>query len=153
MFYILALPETAFARFFALDSDALAHHHGRLVVADASPGYPCRVSLQDAAVGEALLLVNYTHHDAATPFRSSHAVYVRAGAVQARPVAGAVPEMLRRRTLSLRAFDRDGMLQAAALVEGISLGPALQTMLEMDVDHVDIHFAKQGCYAARAVRA
>ncbi len=104
-------------------------------------------------MGEALLLVNYTHHDAATPFRASDAVYVRAGAVQARPVAGAVPEMLRRRTLSLRAFDRDGMLHAAALVEGISLGPALQTMLEMDVDHVDIHFAKQGCYAARAVRA
>ena len=89
-----------------------------LRVADPSPGFPCRVSLCDAEPGETVLLVHYEHQPAASPFRASHAVYVRRGAVQAHPAPGEVPEMLRRRLLSVRAFDDAGMRGGAGARAG-----------------------------------
>jgi hypothetical protein len=45
------------------------------LVAD-QPGLPCRVSLTHAAVGDELLLLNYEHQPATTPYRARHAIYV-----------------------------------------------------------------------------
>ena len=75
------------------------------VLANSCPGYPCRVSLQDAKVGESVLLMNYEHQPAATPFRSSHAIYVREWASRAKPLENEIPGFLRKRVLSVRAFD------------------------------------------------
>jgi hypothetical protein len=78
---------------------------------------------------------------------------VRKGVDQARPAVGEIPEQLRSRTLSLRAFDHQAMIVGADLVAGENLGPALDGLLaEPSVAYVHIHFAKHGCYAARADR-
>jgi Protein of unknown function (DUF1203) len=64
-----------------------------------------------------------------------------------------VPEMFRSRTLSLRGFDRAGMLITADLAEGKALETAIETIFEdSSVSYIHIHFAKPGCYAARADR-
>lgn len=154
-FLIEALDPAPFAPLFAMDAATLSARGARPVVAEASPGYPCRVSLADAAPGERLVLVNHAHlPDAGTPYRASHAVYVREGATRARPAQGEVPEMLRRRTLSLRGFDSDLLMCAAALVEGDEAAPALTDMLATEaVAFVHVHFAARGCYAATARRA
>ena len=55
----------------------------RRVVADAKPGYPDRVELRDAEPGETLLLLNYLHQPAETPYKSGHAIFIREGAVTA----------------------------------------------------------------------
>src|SRR5262245_19292779 len=88
---------------------------------DASPGYPCRVSLVDAEIGERVILVNFEHQPANTPYRASHAVYVRENASQAQPKVGEIPEALRRRLLSVRAFDDEGMMLEADVVDGREL--------------------------------
>lgn len=153
-FRITALPFTPFGPFFDMDGARPPRTDARLVVADASPGFPCRVSLVDAEPGETVLLVNWEHQPAATPFRASHAVYVRSGAVRAEPAPGAVPAMLRARPLSLRGFDAAGMLVAADLADGAALEGVLGPMLsDPAVAYVHLHFAKPGCYAARADRA
>jgi hypothetical protein len=153
-FQITALSAAAFAAYFAMPDAELAQHLGRRVTATAHPGFPCRVSLADAELGEELLLINHTHLPAASPFHASHAIFIRRDAVQAHPATNEIPAMLRSRTLSLRAFDSAAMLIAADLAAGATLGAALVEMLaDPAAAHVDIHFAKQGCFAARARRA
>lgn len=153
-FQILALDPAPFASLFALDDASLTAQRVRRVVADAAPGFPCRVSLEDAAIGEELLLAPYQHQPAASPYRATYAVYVRRDAVPAAPAPGKVPAALRRRTLSLRAFDTDGMIVGAALVDGEASGAAIERWLgDPRGDEVHLHFAAYGCFAARARRA
>jgi hypothetical protein len=153
-FRITGLAPARFAHLFGLDDAALAAHGALRVVADESPGFPDRLALRDAEVGETLLLVHHVHHDVATPFRASHAIYVREGETDCFDAVDTVPEVLRRRIVSLRAFDAAGMLRDADLAEGDAIAPALDRMLAApEVDYVHIHYAKPGCYAALARRA
>ncbi|MGH6785028.1 MAG: DUF1203 domain-containing protein, partial [Sphingomicrobium sp.] len=60
---------------------------------------------------------------------------------------------LERRILSLRAFDRDGMMTDAALVQPGEADAAIRKLLASDaVDHVEAHNATRGCFAARIER-
>lgn len=150
---VTSLPAEPFAPLFEMDDEALAAHGARRVVADVAQGFPCRVSLDDAAPGETLILVNYEHQPAATPFRASHAVFVRKNA---EPIAtvDAMPPALRRRLLSLRAFDADHMMIAADIVEGVDAGTLIARMFaDPDIAYLHAHYAKWGCYAARIDRA
>lgn len=151
-FRITGLPATDFADLPHL-SDVELGLRGVVVRTADGPGYPCRVSLTDAAVGETVYLLNYTHHDVATPFRSSYAIYVRAGETRYDAV-DAVPEQLRRRLLSVRAYDAAGLLRDADVVDGAALEPVIATLFaDARNDYLHVHFAKPGCYAARIERA
>lgn len=153
-FRITALPRARFAPLFALDDAALAVHRARRVVADAKPGFPCRVSLVDAEPGESLILVHHEHQGADTPFRASHAIYVREQAVEATLDPGEVPALFRHRTLSLRGFDSAGMMRDATLAPGTAIEAAIDAMLaNRAIAYVHLHYAAPGCYAARADRA
>jgi Protein of unknown function (DUF1203) len=122
------------------------------MIADQSPAFPCRVSLQDAAEGETVILLHYEHQRADSPFRASHAIYVRPAPAKRIP-RGEVPKMLRSRLLSVRAFDDRGMLEEADVVEGAALEPIIERMLRNPkVAYLHIHFARPGCYAARVDR-
>jgi hypothetical protein len=124
------------------------------VTATKSPGFPCRVSLIDAAEGETLLLLHYEHQAAPTPYRASHAIFIREGAVEATPAPGEIPEVLRRRLLSVRAFDASHMMLDADVTEGATLEPLIARMLtDPAVAYLHLHNAKPGCYAARVDRA
>ncbi len=84
-------------------------------MADADFGSPCRVSLEDAAVGETLILLNHVSNDVDGPYRAMHAILVREQADDAAPLVGRTPPVFARRTLSLRAFDANGDLAPRAL--------------------------------------
>jgi hypothetical protein len=153
-FRISALPAVPFSSLFALSDEELLARGARRCIADSKPGFPCRVSLADAEVGEQLLLVNYEHQSADTPYRSTHAIFVRVNAEQAHPKVGEIPESLQLRLLSVRAFDGTGMLLEADVIDGRKLGPVIERMLEnADVAYLHLHNAKPGCYAARVDRA
>jgi hypothetical protein len=153
-FQISALPKSKFEHLFSLSAEDLARHGAVRQTAAKRPGYPCRVSLVDAEVGEEVLLVHYEHQSADTPFRASHAVYVRLDAAQAQPAFDEVPEFLRSRTLSLRGFDASGMMTYADLADGLQLEAAINRIFaNSDVEYIHLHYAKPGCYAARVDRA
>ena len=66
----------------------------------------------------------------------------------------AVPEQLRLRVLSLRAFDEAGFLHAAEVVDGRALEGAVERLLgDPQAAYLHAHFAAPGCYAARIDRA
>jgi hypothetical protein len=153
-FRITGLPAALYAPLFALPDAELAARGALRRVADRSPGFPCRVSLADAAPGETVLLVHHEHQPAPTPYRAGHAVYVRAGAEEARPAPGEVPEALRRRLLSVRAFDGAGMMVDADVVDGRAVEPVIARLLaDPAVAYLHLHNAKPGCWAARVDRA
>ena len=123
-------------------------------IADAPRAYPCRVTLEDAAPGEPVLLVNFVSADVDTPFRASHAIYVREGATAAPVYRDAVPDYLDRRTLSLRGFDRAGMIRLAALAGPGEADAGLRGLLhDAEISYVDVHNAAYGCFLARAGRS
>jgi hypothetical protein len=153
-FRIQALPADTFASLFALSDDALRAHDIRSVFADASGGYPCRVSLQDAAEGERLLLLPYDHHRVDTPYRASGPIYVREAATQSLLAIEAVPELLRRRHLSLRAYDAHGMMVWAEALPGTEVEQGIVRLFAIErTDYIHIHYALPGCYACRVNRA
>ncbi|MFO7306069.1 MAG: DUF1203 domain-containing protein [Gammaproteobacteria bacterium] len=152
-FRIVPLSLETFAPLFSLSDEALLAQNIVRTVADRKPGFPCRVSLTDAEVGDTVLLLNHEHQPAPTPFRASHAIYVKQGASEARCAVGEVPALFRCRTLSLRGFDAHHMLVRASLAHGAELEAALEQLFDdARVSYVHLHYAAAGCYAARAER-
>lgn len=153
-FRISGLPLAEFSPLFSLSNEELARQGAVRKVADKRPGFPCRVSLQDAEPGESLILLNYEHLPVASPYRSRHAIYVREAAQETTLGVDEVPEQIRIRLLSLRAFDREGMMRTADVVHGSAVEPVIEQMLaDPKVEYLHIHNAKPGCYAARVERA
>ena len=152
-YVIRGLDPAPFAPLFGLSDAALAERSVVRRIADAMPGFPCRVTLEDAGPGEALLLLNYEHLSLASPYRSSHAIFVREGATTAAVYEDAIPEQLARRLLSVRAFDGVGMMVAADVSEGTELDALARAWLDRaDVAYLHVHNAKPGCFAARIDR-
>ncbi len=153
-FRITGLPAEPFAPLFELSDVELAERGAVRQIADVrQPGYPCRVSLTDSQPGDELILVNYEHHPAASPYRMRFAIYVRRGEKQFDAV-DEVPAQLRCRTLAVRAFDHQAMMVGWELVEGRDLEAAIdRRFTDPRAAYLHIHFAAPGCYAARVERA
>ena len=150
---IRGLSAEPFRALFALDGDALAAVGAVAVTADASGGFPCRVSLRDAESGERLILVNHVSNTSATPFRASHAIYVREAAEQAAAFEDEVPDCLDRRILSLRGFDSAGMLRLARLSAAGEAEPGIAALLaDPGIAVIHAHSAAAGCFLARIER-
>src|SRR5262249_18349576 len=120
-FQISGLAVAQFTPLFGLSDQKLAEHGVIRRIVDKKPGYPCRVSLQDAELGESVLLLNYEHQSASTPYRASAAIFVREYAQEASLSINEIPEILRLRLLSIRAFDHIGMMVNADAVDGKNL--------------------------------
>ena len=81
------------------------------------------------------------------------AIFVREGD-QTYNRVNEVPEQLRKRTLAVRSFDKNGMMVANLLADGQRLEPAIENLLKpTNVEYLHIHFAAAGCYAAKVERA
>jgi hypothetical protein len=152
-FRITGLDAKPFRHLYGLSDSELAAHGAIRYVAESKPGYPDRVELRDVEPGESVLLVNYEHQPTESPYRSSHAIYVREGAEEAYNRVGEVPQCMLIRPLSLRAFDDKGMMVDADLVEGSDVEAMIARMFENpNVAYIHAHNARRGCYAARIDR-
>jgi hypothetical protein len=152
-FRIRGLPAEQFEPLFTLSDAELAAQGAVRRIAEArEPGYPCRVSLTDSKPGDELILVNYEHHDVASPYRMRFAIFVRKGD-ETFDAIDAVPEQLRRRTLAVRAFDGDAMMVGYELIDGATLEDAIARLFANERSaYLHVHFAAPGCYAARVER-
>lgn len=152
-FQISALNVDQFSHFFGQGQDELAAQGVLRKVVDSKPGFPCRVSLRDAEIGETVLLMNFEHQPLRTAFRSSHAIFVREWCEQAHPGRNEIPQLLRQRLLSVRAFNTAGMIIDADVVEGVHLESLLAQLLSnTQTNNIHIHNAKLGCYVALVER-
>lgn len=153
-FRIVGLAPEPFAPLFRMRPHELAERQAVLQVADAKPGFPCRISLEDAEPGTLVALVNYEHLPVATPYRARHAIFVSSAATRPFDAVNVVPPALRSRYLSVRAFDAGGMMVDADVAEGAALEPLLERLLANPAAaYLHAHAARRGCYLARIERA
>ena len=153
-FRITGLSAEPFRPLFGLSDQQLAERGARRFVADAKPGFPDRIELRDAEPGERVILVNHAHQPADTPYRASHAIFVLETAGETYDRINEVPEVLRPRVISLRAFDAAHMMVDAELVKGVDIEASIERLLGMpEVDYVHAHYATRGCYAGRISRS
>ena len=149
---IQGLDPAPFRSLFQLGDEALRQRRAARVVA-AGSGEPCRISLEDAQEGETLILVNHVSQDADTPFRASHAIYVCEAAAAAPAFEDVLPPVLASRNISLRAFDRDGMMVQAVLAAAGEGDARIRSLLARpEVTEIHAHTQALGCFLARIER-
>ncbi|HEV2817992.1 MAG TPA: DUF1203 domain-containing protein [Allosphingosinicella sp.] len=150
---IEGLAPAAFESLFGMTDGELAERGAMRVTADSPTGFPCRVSLADAAPGEELVLLNHVSHDVAGPFRTAYAIYVRKGAAPAA-YADETPPYLDSRTLGLRGFDAAGMLKAGLLAMPGEADARIRELFETpEIATIHAHSAAFGCFLARIERS
>lgn len=153
-FQMRGLEAATFAPLFRLSDDELHAMGAQRVHADEADAYPCRISLTRAAVGEELLLVNHVHQpDPSSPYRASGPIFVSRSAATGHYRSELAP-ILKDRLLSLRAYDGAALIVDAEVAEGDAVVGVIERFLaDPQVAHVDAHFARRGCFAARIERA
>jgi hypothetical protein len=151
---ITGLSPEPFRPLFGLSDAELARRGVQRMVADAPFGFPDRIEISDAAPGESLLLLNYLHQPADTPYRSGHAIFVREREVAPTDLVDDLPPAMRARPLSLRAFDAGHMMVDADLADGAGAEGLIERLLaDARVAYIQAHYARRGCYAGRIERA
>ncbi|MEL7447051.1 MAG: DUF1203 domain-containing protein [Pseudomonadota bacterium] len=150
---IRGLDPEIFAQQFMMTDAELKMIRSRRVTAGKTGRYPCRVSLEDAPEGDALVLAHYTNHDVDTPYRNAFAVYARKDAHQPAEYIDEMPPILRARPIALRCYDAEGNLHRA----GLSLqddvdAVAREFLKDPTIAYIDAHNAMHGCFAARIER-
>ena len=152
-FVISGLDPKHFEKYYGMNSSQLEKTGIRKSVVDSYPGYPCRVSLEDAQIGEEVYLISFEHHQTESPYRSSGPVFVRKNASPAFLGVNEIPEMLIHRELSLRAYDQEGMMLEASTLNGSELRSKLIELFERNqIAYIHIHNAGPGCYNCLARR-
>lgn len=152
-FVIRGLDPAEFRPLFSLTDEALAARGIIAKIADARPGFPCRISLEDAEPGERVLLLNYESHKAQTPYRSAYAIYVR-HAETAAEFRDRLPPVMEHRPIALRIFNDGGMLIGADLGRaGAETAAKIEMAFENpDAAYIHAHNAMHGCFAAEVRR-
>jgi hypothetical protein len=150
---IEGLAREAYDGLLGLDDETLAERGARSVVADSKPGFPCRVTLEDAEPGERLILFNHVSHDVPTPFRSAYAIYVRESADAPACYIDETPPVFESRALGLRGFDSEGMLRGALLALPGEADSKIRALFDRpEIESIHAHNAAAGCFAAKIVR-
>jgi Protein of unknown function (DUF1203) len=158
-YQISGLDPHPFIHLFTLSNAELAAMDIDRHIADEELGYPCRVSLSDATIGEELLLLNFQHLSAHSPYQSKGPIFVSRNAAHAPARAvfhNQLPPVLAQpeRLFSIRAYDSTHRIIDAEVANGAQLQALLERFLSKpQTDYLHIHFARRGCFIARVDRA
>lgn len=153
-FQIVPLNVSEFAHLFELEDKELERLNIRRMFADSKPGFPCRVSLEDVGIGGEVLLLQYEHHPANSPYRASGPIFVGKNSTPAKYESNEVPEMLLHRQLSVRAYDNLGLMVCSEVIEGKDLEQMIDRIFsDPKVEYLHIHNAKPGCFNCEVRRA
>ena len=153
-FRLVGLAPEPFAPFFTLTDEQLAERGIHRVVADRKPGFPCRISLVDAEIGERLLLLPYCHQPANSPYHASGPIFIRSGARQRVADRSEVPPYVTERLMSVRAYDERDFIVDAEVCAGLDVAATIRRMFEdAQVRYIHLHNAKRGCFSCRVERS
>ena len=152
-FRIVGLSAAQFEPLFSLTEEELAARGARRLIADAKPGFPCRVGLADAEIGETVLLLPFTHHDVDSPYRASGPIFVRQNAKEPDLAVGEIPAVVSSRTMSVRAYDENSMMLGGDVVAGSELKQHIEKLFaDPKVEYLHLHNAGAGCYSCKVER-
>ena len=150
---ITGIDPAPYRHLFGLSDEELASLGIVRMTVTAKPSFPCRVSLTDRDIGEKVLLLNHVSHDVANPYRASHAIFVTEAVEEAAEYVDEVPPVFGPRVLSLRGFDKDGMMADAVLSQPGDADAAIRRLFATpEIATIHAHNATRGCFAAKIER-
>ena len=153
-FRIVGLPHAQFEPLFALNDGELAAKRARRMIVDAKPGFPCRIGLADAEIGETVILLPFVHHDVDSPYRASGPIFVRENAKEAQLAPGEIPEVVKSRTMSVRAYDKNETMLDGTVVRGSEIKAHIEKLFaDPKIEYLHLHNAGAGCYSCKVERA
>ncbi len=98
--------ENKYNHLFGLNEKELNSKGIIKIIVDKKPGFPCRVTLEDAEIGEEVLLLPYKHHKTESPYQASGPIYIRKNTTMVNLEINEIPKMLFKRLQSLRVYDK-----------------------------------------------
>lgn len=153
-FQIVGIDHVPFQDLFDLTDEQLAQRAMKRYFAEEHPGFPCRISLEDAQVGEEMLLLSNAHQPATSPYRASGPIFIKRGVEQRKLSLGEVPSYVTKRLMSVRAYDSKDNIVEASVCDGIAVGDELTKYFRSsDVAYIHLHNAKRGCFSCQVNRA
>src|SRR5438067_11482879 len=153
-FRIVGLRRAQFEPLFSLNDKQLAAKKARRMIADAKPGFPCRIGLADADIGETVILLPFIHHDVDSPYRASGPIFVRENSNEANLASGEITELVTSRTMSARAYDAKGMMVDGSVVPGPNMKSHIEELFaNPKIAYLHLHNAGAGCYSCKVERA
>ncbi|AYV66155.1 MULTISPECIES: DUF1203 domain-containing protein [Niallia] len=152
-FQFIALQDNEFNDLFLMDEEELINIGAVKMIADKKPGFPCRVSLKDAEIGEEVILLNYQYHFVNSPYKANGPIFIRKEATTAMLDVNEIPDIIYHRLLSLRGYNIDAMLVDARVTEGVNVRKMIDDVFDNEeVAYIHIHYAKPGCYSCLVKR-
>ncbi len=152
-YVVSGLDETGFQKLFDLNELELAKLGAVKIIATSKPGYPCVISLDDAEIGEEIILLPYDHINSNSPFRSRGPVYVRNN-VRKVLLENSVPENLKIRRLSVRVYDDKDMMVNARTIDGRELEKFIQEAFRNpEATYIQVHISSPGCFNCQIDRS
>lgn len=137
----------------AIRSGAAAGHIPAVRSVADGAGYPCRQCLRDVEPGDDVLLVSYQPFRGESPYAAPSPVFIHAADCGPHPDEREVPDQLRTRLLSVRAYDTNHRMRGADVVEGKELEPMIDRLFaDPEVRYLHVHYARPGCFACRVDR-
>lgn len=153
-FQIFALEANEFEDLLSMDHQQLKEQGAYWIEVDDKPKFPCRISLEDAEIGEMVLALSYTHHNKLSPYNSSGPIFIRKNVASTLLNINQTPKMLHHRKLSVRAYSAKAEIAGGALIDGNQLSQTLKDLFsKSEIDYIQIHHAINGCFFCTAKRA
>lgn len=153
-FQVVGIDSNQFNYLFELSEEELKTQGAVKMIANVNPGFPCRVTLEDAKIGEEVILFPFEHHQVDSPYQASGPIFIRKNAQTAKMGIHEIPDILKLRFLSLRVYDHQGMMINATTVKGKDLPEELDLIFEdKAAKYIQVHNAKPGCYNCQINRA
>lgn len=152
-FQISALDYEIFDSFFKLNDTELEKVGGKRMIVDENPGFPCRVSLEDAEIGEEVILIPFEFHKTKSPYQARGPIFVRKDVKTKKLDINEIPEMLNHRLLSFRGYDKSGIMKSAITEKGDMTKEIIEKIFEnKGIEYIQIHNSSPGCYNCQVNR-
>lgn len=153
-FQVIALRTEPFASLFSKTTEELRELGAKRMAVTSKPGFPCRISLEDAEIGEEVILLPFVHHDVASPYRASGPIFIRNIKSNREWRTNEVPPVVSTRMLSFRGYDGEGMMLHATVAEGAGFSQTVSAIFESpSIQYIHVHNAKPGCFSCEVRRA
>jgi Protein of unknown function (DUF1203) len=148
----VAVPTADADRFRCAAADDLGHEILRF---DIDRTYPCRHCLREASGRTGMLLFSYQTPKPRSVYGQPTAIFLCANPCDRFDGPDSIPDIVRNRLVSLRAFRRDGMMiyDANEIVDGDYDGAVRKIFARDEVAFINAHTAKAGCMLCHIERA
>ena len=152
-FKINALNHQEFNSLFEKSDIELEKKGIKRMIVDQKPGFPCRVSLEDAEIGDEVILIPYEFHKTNSPYQSRGPIFVRKGLETKEFENNEIPVMLNHRLLSFRGYDKKGFMKEAVTEKGVNTQGVIEQIFgNSEIEYIHIHNSSPGCYNCEVIR-